>query len=75
MVRLLELEPGREDGSVEASLLRLLGRESVLGRVPYTLCVALPRLLAVELRMGVRNWGHVSAYRDIMRPFSTHPYA
>lgn len=46
MVRLLELEPGREAGSTEFSLLRLLGL-SILDNVPYP-PVALPRLLKVE---------------------------
>jgi hypothetical protein len=43
-VRLLELELGREEGSIELSRLKLLGLESVFGSVPYVL----PRLLSVE---------------------------
>jgi hypothetical protein len=46
-VALLWLEEGREEGSVELSLLMALGR-SALESVPYP-AMALPRLLMVEL--------------------------
>lgn len=48
MVRLLWLDPGREEGSIELSLLRLVGLESDLDKVLYPLGVALPLLLNVE---------------------------
>ena len=44
MVRLLELEPGRDEGSMELSLLREVGLPSDFDSVPYVL----PRLLNVE---------------------------
>ena len=44
-VRLLEEDPGREEGSMELSLLKLVGRTSDLDSVPYPLDDAAPPLL------------------------------
>lgn len=47
IVALLALEPGREEGSIELSRLKVLGLASDLGKVPYVL----PLLLRVEFRL------------------------